>query len=139
MGQTHWCTTLRNILSETNHLHLWDEQSITDKQFQLIKESLHTEFIKITLQQINKTDTNVIATVTILLFILRNMFFCLFYLLCARHFILSYLLYGNYINADIYHSVLTNVIDKLTFEILDNEAYNPHVIEQNVKKIWMVQ
>ena len=58
MGQTNWCTTLRNILSETNHLHLWDEQSITDKQYQLIKESLYTEFIKITLQQINNTDTN---------------------------------------------------------------------------------
>jgi len=57
-GQTNWCTTLKAILQETNKMHLWNEQNITERQFQQIKESLYKDFMTMTIEQINDSDSN---------------------------------------------------------------------------------
>jgi hypothetical protein len=57
-GQTNWCTTVREILEETYSIHLWYRQSITEKQYHSLRETLHKRFMNSTMEQINNSSVN---------------------------------------------------------------------------------
>jgi hypothetical protein len=57
-GQTNWCTTIKGILKESNNMPLWEAQSITDKQYHLMREILHKNFMSLTMEEINNSDIN---------------------------------------------------------------------------------
>jgi hypothetical protein len=58
LGQTNWCTTVKNILEETNNTQLWNTQNITEKQYAQLKENLYKNFMASTMAQIDNSDTN---------------------------------------------------------------------------------
>ena len=45
LGQTNWCTYVKSILNETQLQQVWENQSIDNRQFAVLKESLHRSYM----------------------------------------------------------------------------------------------
>jgi hypothetical protein len=57
-GQTNWCTTVKNILTEAGAQAQWGEQNINIKQYNQIKENMYRNYMRESLDKINDSDTN---------------------------------------------------------------------------------
>ena len=51
-GQVNWCNSVKDVLVEMDMLGAWDDQCITLQDISIINETLHTEFMNDTLEDI---------------------------------------------------------------------------------------
>ncbi len=45
LGQTNWCTYVKAILDETHFQQVWVNQSMDNRQFTMLKDSLHRSYM----------------------------------------------------------------------------------------------
>lgn len=55
-GQVNWCTYIKDILMEVDMNETWERQCITNIQINIIKNKLHEQFTKKTMNDILNTD-----------------------------------------------------------------------------------
>ncbi len=56
LGHENWCTWVKDILTTTNLLHIWEEQDIDNNYLILIKERLLHEYMQQTLENIQYSE-----------------------------------------------------------------------------------
>ena len=58
LGQSNWCTSIENILNEAQLQHAWDEQSMSENEYALLKETLHKAYMTKCLNNIHNSTLN---------------------------------------------------------------------------------
>ena len=55
-GQINWCNTIKDILYDAQMQHVWDNQSMNDKQFASLKEYVHKVYMEECMENINNSN-----------------------------------------------------------------------------------